>query len=169
MKRKMLTALLIGGSIMLTACGENTNTVDAKESSSATESVASTEADFEQEKSADAASAESSEKKHSGKNSEGKSKEKSGSKKKSEASDSSTTAASSTLQDGDEITGETYTATESDESAVDVSGDITATISGSTIQKRSGDATSADDSSFYGVNAAVRVYGNATLTIKDSR
>ena len=169
MKRKMLTVLLVGGSIMLTACGENTNTVDAKESSSATESVASTEADFEQEKSADAASAESSEKKHSGKNSEGKSKEKSGSKKKSEASDSSTTAASSTLQNGDEITGATYTAIESDESAVDVSGDITASISGSTIRKSSGDATSADASSFYGVNAAVRVYGNATLTIKDSK
>lgn len=169
MKRKMLTALLIGGSIMLTACGENTNTVDAKESSSATESVTSSETDSEQEASADAASSESSENKHSEKNSESKSKEKGGSKKKSESSDSSTTAASSTLQDGDEITGETYTATESDESAVYVSGDITASISGSTIQKSSGDATSADDSSFYGVNAAVRVYGNATLTIKDSK
>lgn len=169
MKRKMLTALLIGGSIMLTACGENTNTVDAKESSSATESVTSSETDSEQEASADAASSESSENKHSEKNSESKSKEKGGSKKESESSDSSTTAASSTLQDGDEITGETYTATESDESPVDVYGDITASISGSTIQKSSGDATSADDSSFYGVNAAVRVYGNATLTIKDSK
>ena len=66
------------------------------------------------------------------------------------------------------VTGETYTATEADESAIDVSGNETVSLSNVTVEKVSGDATSANDASFKGVNSAIRVYDNATLTITDS-
>ncbi len=66
------------------------------------------------------------------------------------------------------VTGETYTATEADESALDVSGNETVSLSNVTVEKVSGDATSANDASFKGVNSAIRVYDNATLTITDS-
>ena len=66
------------------------------------------------------------------------------------------------------VTGETYTATEADESAIDVSGNETLSLSNVTVEKMSGDATSANDASFKGVNSAVRVYDNATLTITGS-
>lgn len=59
MKRRTLIALLVGGSIMLTACGESTNIVDAKESVNTTESVTSTETDSAQEESANSSSTES--------------------------------------------------------------------------------------------------------------
>ncbi len=65
------------------------------------------------------------------------------------------------------ITGGTYTATEADESALEASDNVNVTVTGSIIMKTAGDATSADDSSFKGVNSAVRVYGNATVTLKD--
>ncbi|MBQ1300022.1 MAG: hypothetical protein IIY25_02815 [Erysipelotrichaceae bacterium] len=71
------------------------------------------------------------------------------------------------LQDGDSITGGTYTATGTDESVFEASGNVKADITGSVINKESGDASSADDSSFKGVNAAVRAYGNSTITMKD--
>lgn len=63
---------------------------------------------------------------------------------------------------------ETYTADGADESAVDVGGDTVLTIENATVEKTGGDASSADASSFRGVNAAVRVYDNATLTITGS-
>lgn len=66
------------------------------------------------------------------------------------------------------VTGETYTATEADESAIDVSGSETLSLSNVTVEKVSGDATSANDASFKGVNSAIRVYDSATLTITDS-
>ena len=44
---------------MLTACGESTNIVDAKESVNTTESVTSTETDSAQEESANSSSTES--------------------------------------------------------------------------------------------------------------
>lgn len=71
------------------------------------------------------------------------------------------------LRDGDEILGGTYTATATDESVFEASGDVSASITGTNIMKASGDASSADDSSFRGVNAGVRVYGNAEVTLKD--
>ncbi len=62
----------------------------------------------------------------------------------------------------------TYTATEDDQSAVDVGGTQEVVITDALIQKSGGNASSADASSFRGVNAAVRVYDQATLTISDS-
>jgi len=61
-----------------------------------------------------------------------------------------------------------YTATENDQSAVDVSGTQSLTITDALIQKTAGEASSADASSFRGVNAAVRVYDQATLTLSHS-
>lgn len=71
-----------------------------------------------------------------------------------------------TIPDGATADGETYIATENDESAVDVSGTASAMIANADIQKNSGDASSADASSFRGVNAAVRVYDQAKLELK---
>ncbi|MBR7041340.1 MAG: hypothetical protein IKI24_05790 [Clostridia bacterium] len=64
--------------------------------------------------------------------------------------------------------GAVYTATETDQSAVDVSGTENVVIAGAAIMKTDGGASSADAASFTGVNAAVRVYDQATLTISDS-
>ena len=77
-------------------------------------------------------------------------------------------AFAATVADGTVSEGETFTATGEDESAVDVSGTAEATITGAMIQKTEGDASSADASSFRGVNAAVRVYDSATLTLSGS-
>lgn len=71
------------------------------------------------------------------------------------------------LSDGDTIVGGTYTATGEDESALEASGSVTATVTGSLLQKTAGNASSADGSSFYGLNAGVRVYGDATVTLTD--
>ena len=64
--------------------------------------------------------------------------------------------------------GETYTAIQNDESAIDVSGTNEITISGAVVEKTGGEASSADAASFRGVNSAIRVYDQATLTISDS-
>lgn len=71
------------------------------------------------------------------------------------------------LKDGDALVGGTYTATGKDESVLEASGNTKASVTGSKLVKASGDASSADDSSFMGVNAGVRVYGNAEVTMKD--
>ena len=71
------------------------------------------------------------------------------------------------LADGDTLVGGTYTATGDDESALEASGTVTATVTGALIQKLSGKASSADGSSFYGLNSGVRVYDEATLTLRD--
>ena len=60
----------------------------------------------------------------------------------------------------------TYTATGTDESAYEISGTDTAVLENAVITKESGDASIADDSSFKGVNAAVRAYGRAVLTLR---
>ena len=72
------------------------------------------------------------------------------------------------IPDGTTADSESYIAAGTDESAVDVSGTATAVITNADIQKNSGDASSADASSFRGVNAAVRVYDQANLTLKNS-
>ncbi len=77
-------------------------------------------------------------------------------------------AGATVLEDGASTSGETYTATQTDESAIDVSGTAKVTVKGATVQKTDGGASSADASSFRGVNAAIRVYDSATLTISDS-
>ncbi|MBQ7671299.1 MAG: hypothetical protein IJS45_11380 [Clostridia bacterium] len=71
------------------------------------------------------------------------------------------------LQNGDAIIGGTYAATEKDESVIEASGSVKASVTGSVLKKASGYASSADDSSFKGVNAGVRVYGSAEVTLKD--
>ena len=77
-------------------------------------------------------------------------------------------AFAATIADGTVSEGETYAATGVDESAVDVSSTAEAAITGAIIQKTAGDASGADAASFRGVNAAVRVYDSATLTLSDS-
>ena len=81
--------------------------------------------------------------------------------------DRSTQYDAAVLSNGDAILGGTYTATGEDESALEASGSVTATVTGSLLQKLSGKASSADGSSFYGLNAGVRVYGDATVTLTD--
>ncbi len=76
-------------------------------------------------------------------------------------------AQAATLSDGSVLEGGTYTAVKDDESAVDVSGTAKASLAGAQIEKTGGDASSANDSSFRGVNAAVRVYDSAELTLKE--
>ncbi len=61
-----------------------------------------------------------------------------------------------------------YTADQDDQSAVDVSGTEQVTLSGVTVLKTGGNASSADAASFRGVNSAVRVYDSAVLTLSDS-
>ncbi len=71
------------------------------------------------------------------------------------------------LNDGDEITGGIYTAEADDESVLDASNNINASVTGSVLQKLSGNASDVDDASFTGLNAAVRVYDGAAVTLKD--
>ena len=61
-----------------------------------------------------------------------------------------------------------YTADQDDESAVDVSGAEQVTLTGVTVLKTGGNASSADAASFRGVNSAVRVYDSVALTLSDS-
>ena len=64
--------------------------------------------------------------------------------------------------------GTVYTADQDDQSAVDVSGSDSIVITDAAILKTGGSASSADAASFLGVNSAVRVYDQATLTIGNS-
>lgn len=73
------------------------------------------------------------------------------------------------LKNGDNITSGEYIATGTDESAVEISGSNKATLKNVIINKESGNASSADDSSFEGVNAGIRAYGNSELYIYDSK
>lgn len=71
------------------------------------------------------------------------------------------------LQDDAQITGGTYIATGTDESVLEAVGSVNAEVSGAVLQKTGGDASGADASSFYGINAAVRASGSAELTLHD--
>ncbi len=71
------------------------------------------------------------------------------------------------LNDKDQINGGSYTAENVDESVVEASDSVSAEITGAVLDKISGDASSVDDASFRGVNAAVRVYGNAEVTLTE--
>ncbi len=71
------------------------------------------------------------------------------------------------LSDGDTVLGGTYTAEGDDESVLEASGTVQANVTGAVLQKLGGSASSADASSFRGVNAGVRVYGNAELQLTD--
>ena len=82
-------------------------------------------------------------------------------------SDDTTTPAVLNLENGEQRTGGVYTAEKDNQSACEVSGDVTAGISGAVLKKVSGNASSADAASFRGINACVRVSGNAALTLTD--
>ena len=71
------------------------------------------------------------------------------------------------LTDRDTILGGTYTAEGDDESVLEASGTVQASVTGAVLQKLGGSASSADASSFRGVNAGVRVYGSAALSLTD--
>lgn len=81
--------------------------------------------------------------------------------------DRSAQYAATVLSDGETIIGGTYTAEGMDESALEASGTVTATVTGALLQKLDGNASSADGASFRGLNSGVRVYGNATVTLTD--
>ena len=81
--------------------------------------------------------------------------------------DNSAEYTASVLKDGDSLTGGTYSATGKDESVLEASGNVKASVTGAILKKISGDASSADDSSFKGLNAGVRVYGSADVTLTD--
>ena len=70
------------------------------------------------------------------------------------------------LSDGDTLSGETYTASGDDESALDLGGSASASVSDALIAKTGGNASSQDAASFRGLNAAVRVYDTASLTLE---
>jgi len=68
------------------------------------------------------------------------------------------------LADGETLNSGTYTSTNADENAIRAEGTTTATLSNVTVEK-SGDASSNDASSFYGLDAAILALDNSTLTI----
>ena len=70
------------------------------------------------------------------------------------------------LSDGAVLSGGTYTAAGDDESALDLGGSAVASVSDASIAKTDGNASSADAASFRGLNAAVRVYDTAALTLE---
>ncbi len=83
------------------------------------------------------------------------------------AYDNSTQYSAKVLSKGESIVGGTYTATGTDESVLEASGNVKATVLGAILKKASGGASDVDDSSFIGLNAGVRVYGNAEVTLED--
>jgi hypothetical protein len=62
------------------------------------------------------------------------------------------------------LTGGSYASTAADENAIRAEGAVTASMTGVTVSK-SGDASSSDASSFYGLNAAVLALDGAVLTV----
>lgn len=87
--------------------------------------------------------------------------------KKSDSSSAATGTTAKAMTDGETISGGTYTATGDDESVLSASGTVKAGVTGAEIIKSAGSASSADGASFTGVNAAVRVYDSAKLTLSD--
>lgn len=157
MKSKAVLAILVGTTISLSACGQAAQSADvtvneeAISESSADLNDSVTIAEFETAKASTSDTKKSS---HSGKKSE-------------DSSESSSGTLAYSLSDGESLSGGTYNAENEDESAIGAGGSVTASISGAAINKTAGDATSADSSSFEGVNAAVRVYDNATVSLED--
>lgn len=167
---KRLLATIIGTMTVLTACGSTAYESAAVVSSSAEEKnvtesesaeISSTETYDNNEADSDTDSSKKA------KSSTGKNTKKSKTDKSSDNSEESSGNAAYVLSDDEKIDGGTYEATKEDMSVFEASGQVNATITGSIIDKADGDATSADDSSFKGINAAVRAYDNATITLKD--
>ena len=86
-------------------------------------------------------------------------------REKTETAECAESHSALTLSDGDTILCGTYTAEGENESVLEASSSVEASVTGTVLQKLSGSASSADASSFRGVNAAVRAYGNAVIRL----
>lgn len=69
------------------------------------------------------------------------------------------------LANGELLSGGTYTSTNVDENVIRAEGNTTASLKGVLVEKTNGSTSSNDESSFYGLNAAILALDNATLTI----
>lgn len=81
--------------------------------------------------------------------------------------DQSETHEAAALSSDEEIIGGTYTADETDESVMVITDGASVSITGALLKKVSGEASDVDDTSFKGLNAAVRVYDGANAVIKN--
>ena len=70
------------------------------------------------------------------------------------------------ITSNEDITSGEYNSATKDENAISVSGDVTSTISGLTVNK-TGDSDGGDNTSFYGTNSAIIAKSGANLTIKN--
>lgn len=157
MKSKAVLAILVGTTISLSACGQAAQSADVtvnEEAISEASSDLNDSVTIAESETAKASTSDTKKSSHSGKKSE-------------DSSESSSGTLAYSLSDGESLSGGTYNAENEDESAIGAGGSVTASISGAAINKTAGDATSADSSSFEGVNAAVRVYDNATVSLED--
>ena len=67
----------------------------------------------------------------------------------------------------EDLTDGQYESTKADENVISVSGNVTSTLSGITVNK-TGDSDGGDNTSFYGTNSAIIVKGGANVTIKNA-
>lgn len=148
-KRRIVIAVLAAMGLSITACGESNMTSSGPEKSTTSDVVSSEKASDTTSAAIQEANAENT------------------ASKNTTVYDTAMQYDSMVLQDGDEILGGTYSATGTDVSVFEALGNTRASVNGANIIKASGDASSADDSSFKGVNSGVRVYGNAEITLKD--
>ena len=157
MKSKAVLAILVGTTISLSACGQAAQSADVtvnEEAISESSSDLNDSVTIAESETAKASTSDTKKSSHSGKKSE-------------DSSESSSGTLAYSLSDGESLSGGSYNAENEDESAIGAGGSVTASISGAAINKTAGDATSADSSSFEGVNAAVRVYDKATVSLED--
>ncbi len=156
MKSKAVLAILVGTTISLSACGQaaQSTEVEVNEEVISESSDSDDSAIIAESETANESTSNKKKGSHSGKKSE-------------DLSESSSGTLAYSLSDGESLSGGIYNAENEDESAVGAGGSVTASVSGAAINKTAGDATSADSSSFEGVNAAVRVYDNATVSLED--
>ena len=86
----------------------------------------------------------------------------------SETPDGSTTGTGAYSQSGGTVTksNQTITVSKEDESAVEITNSGVFTLTDSTVSK-SGDTSSVDDSSFYGLNAAILAESGSEITLSN--
>jgi hypothetical protein len=148
MKKSLIGATLLCASALLSSCATGTSSTSSS-TSTATESSSSTS-----ETSSTSTSGSTSKSGNSGTGGGG------GAGGGSGSSSVTYTGATTFSSDASE-SGKTYTSTSADESAVLVKNSASATLTNPTINK-SGDTSSADNSSFYGLNASLlAISGNA--------
>jgi hypothetical protein len=90
-----------------------------------------------------------------------------GSQSGASSTSASATGATTITGTSQTLSGKTYTGSKADESAILVTGSGTLTASNVTVSK-TGDTTSSDESSFYGLNAGILVQDGSTATVTDS-